>query len=56
MLLHLANGRIHVLVGEDWKKRPEDSSSMIGRPNVTGYKIVIEIALRGRRTSATTLL
>src|ERR1700720_2663018 len=24
MLLHLANGRIHVLVGEDWKNRPED--------------------------------
>src|SRR6267142_4317927 len=24
MLLHLANGRIHVLVGEDWKKRPKD--------------------------------
>src|SRR5271155_641048 len=24
MLLHLANSRIHVLVGEDWKKRPED--------------------------------
>src|ERR1700684_3172431 len=23
-LLHLANGRIHVLVGEDWKKRPKD--------------------------------
>src|SRR5260370_29312314 len=24
MLLHLANGRIHVLVGEDWKERPKD--------------------------------
>src|SRR5271163_4081848 len=24
MLLHLANGRIHVLVGEDGKKRPKD--------------------------------
>ena len=24
MLLHLANGRIHVLVCEDWKKRPKD--------------------------------
>src|ERR1700733_2809425 len=24
MLLHLANGRIHVLVGEDWKNRPKD--------------------------------
>src|SRR6202041_1888160 len=24
MLLHLANGRIHVLVSEDWKKRPKD--------------------------------
>src|SRR5271163_4296234 len=24
MLLHLANGRIHVLVGEDWKKRTKD--------------------------------
>src|ERR1700728_3128627 len=24
MLLPLANGRIHVLVGEDWKKRPKD--------------------------------
>src|SRR5580692_4247143 len=24
MLLHLANGRIHILVGEDWKERPED--------------------------------
>src|SRR5271156_3924229 len=24
MLLHLANGRIHVLVGEDWKKWPKD--------------------------------
>src|SRR5271163_1270635 len=24
MLLHLANGRIHVLVGEDWQKRPKD--------------------------------
>src|SRR5271156_998545 len=24
MLLHLANGRIHVLVGKDWKKRPKD--------------------------------
>src|SRR5271168_2660293 len=24
MLLHLANGRIHVLVGEDWKDRPKD--------------------------------
>src|SRR3984885_4126089 len=24
MLLHLANGRIQVLVGEDWKKRPKD--------------------------------
>src|SRR5580704_14786379 len=24
MLLHLANGRIHVLVGEDWEKRPKD--------------------------------
>src|SRR6202167_5273699 len=24
MLLHLANCRIHVLVGEDWKKRPKD--------------------------------
>src|SRR5260370_40572803 len=24
MLLHLTNGRIHVLVGEDWKKRPKD--------------------------------
>src|SRR3984957_20248618 len=24
MLLHLANGRIHVLVGEDWKKLPKD--------------------------------
>src|SRR5271163_2211305 len=24
MLLHLANSRIHVLVGEDWKKRPKD--------------------------------
>src|SRR3984885_4519698 len=24
MLLHLANGRIHVLVGEDWEKRSED--------------------------------
>src|ERR1700723_4726154 len=24
MLLHLANGRIHVLVGEDWMKGPKD--------------------------------
>src|SRR6267154_5375194 len=24
MLLHLANGSIHVLVGEDWEKRSED--------------------------------
>src|SRR5271170_6135624 len=24
MLLHLANGRIHVLVCEDWKERPKD--------------------------------
>jgi hypothetical protein len=24
MLLHLANGGIHVLVGEDWEKRPKD--------------------------------
>src|ERR1700690_6102 len=24
MLLHLANGRIDVLVGEDWEKRPKD--------------------------------
>src|ERR1700722_15954187 len=24
MPLHLANGRIHVLVGEDWEKRPKD--------------------------------
>src|SRR5271156_3944550 len=24
MLLHLANGRIHVLVCEDWQKRPKD--------------------------------
>src|ERR1700686_2764898 len=24
MLFHLANGRIHVLVGEDWKNRPKD--------------------------------
>src|SRR5258707_688925 len=24
MLLHLANGRVHVLVGEDWQKRPKD--------------------------------
>src|SRR5882757_270480 len=24
MLFHLANGRIHVLVGEDWQKRPKD--------------------------------
>src|SRR6202162_5653164 len=24
MLLHLANGRIHVLLGEDWEKRPKD--------------------------------
>src|ERR1700733_14378029 len=24
MLFHLANGRVHVLVGEDWKKRPKD--------------------------------
>src|SRR5271154_6012050 len=24
VLLPLANGRIHVLVGEDWKKRPKD--------------------------------
>src|SRR5271170_757805 len=24
MLLHFANGRVYVLVGEDWKKRPKD--------------------------------
>src|ERR1700677_2725398 len=24
MLFHLANGSVHVLVGEDWEKRPED--------------------------------
>src|SRR5260370_37210446 len=24
LLLHFANGRIHVLVGEDWQKRPKE--------------------------------
>src|SRR5260370_7516573 len=59
MLLHFANGRVHVLVGEDWQKRPKDlvlHDRIVPCHRTNDRRIEIAGLSVGRPTSAALLL
>src|SRR5271169_5062572 len=59
MLFHLANGSIHVLVGEDWQKRPKDlvlHDRIVPRHRINDRRIEIAGLRVGRPTSDDLLL
>src|SRR5271154_530740 len=59
MLLHFANGRVHVLVGEDWQKRPKDlvlHNRIVPCHRINNRRIEIAGLRVGRPTSDDLLL